>query len=110
MTACLSQTATQASASIVRHNDDLVLATVPLKPGFDRSQLSRFADDYWNLSPAIFRENTGRFLMKLDFSIITDPRQRLIAKEFMYAKLQERLPSIRNNLAQIGRASCRERV
>jgi hypothetical protein len=99
MNACLSQTATQASASIVRHNDDLVLATVPLKPGFDRSQLSRFADDYWNLSPAIFRENTGRFLMKLDFSIITDPRQRLIAKEFMYAKLQERLPSIRNNLA-----------
>ena len=34
-----------------------VLETAPLRPGFHRDQLSRFGDAFWDLSPAVFRNN-----------------------------------------------------
>ena len=44
-----------------------VLATAPLKPGFERSELSKFGDDSWDLSPAVFRNNARRCHITVHF-------------------------------------------
>lgn len=36
-------------------DDRPVLASAPLKEGFDRSCLSRYGDASWDLGPAVFR-------------------------------------------------------
>jgi hypothetical protein len=40
-------------------DDHPVLATAPLRPGFDRDDLSRYGDASWDLGPAVFRETAG---------------------------------------------------
>ena len=49
--------ASMALVSRYRRDDEPVLAAMPLKPGVDPAELSRFGDDRWDLYPAIFREN-----------------------------------------------------
>jgi integrase len=83
---------TDSFASRMRRDDDLVLAIQTLKPGTDEARLSRFADSRWELGPAIFRENTPHSLKTIDFAALDDPLQRLTAKEFIWARLNEPSP------------------
>ena len=78
--------------SRTRRADEIALATHALKPGTDETSLSRFVDDRWNLAPAIFRENVPRSLMTVDFASLEDPWQRLTAKEFIWARMNETSP------------------
>ncbi|HWL19137.1 MAG TPA: hypothetical protein VNS33_05675 [Bradyrhizobium sp.] len=75
-----------------RRADEVVLATHALKPGTEEQHLSQFVDDRWDLSPAIFRENAPRSIMAIDFTTLDDPWQRLTAKEFIWARLNEPSP------------------
>ena len=75
-----------------RRDDELVLATQALKAGTNQTTLSRFGDNRWDLAPAIFRENVPRSLAAVDFAALHDPLQRLTAKEFLWARLNEPSP------------------
>jgi len=77
-------------ASRIRRSDELVLGAMPLKPDTDRTTLSVFGDDRWDLSPAIFRENAHRGEQVLDFSTIADPVLLITAKEYLWARLNAR--------------------
>ena len=48
-------------------NDVPCLATAPLRPGFDRRDLSRYGDASWDLGPAVFRENARRCHVTVHF-------------------------------------------
>jgi integrase len=78
--------------SRLRRDDELVLATQVLKRGTDETTLSRFGDDRWNLAPAVFRENAPHALTAVNFATLYDPVQRLTAKEFIWARLNEPSP------------------
>jgi len=54
--------------------------------------LSRFGDDIWDLSPAIFHVTARRVARKITFAGIVCPVERLTAKEYIFAWLNERLP------------------
>jgi hypothetical protein len=88
-----------ALVSKYRRDDEPVLAAMPLKPGSDPAMLSCFGDDRWNLHPAIFRENLPTTYRTLDFAFIADPLQRLTAKEYLWARLNERRPGYQDRLA-----------
>jgi hypothetical protein len=75
-----------------RRDYELVLATQALKAGTNQTMLSRFGDNRWDLAPAIFRENVPRSLAAVDFTALHDPLQRLTAKEFLWARLNEPSP------------------
>lgn len=93
MTAIAPTTLTETWAiSRTRRADEIVLATHALTPGTDETSLSRFVDDQWDLAPAIFRENVPRCLMTVDFASLEDPWQRLTAKEFIWARMNEASP------------------
>ena len=79
-----------ASASRYREQGDCVLSGRILKPNSDRSTLSRFGEDRWDLSPAVFRENVHRGDLVIDFGPIGDPAQRLTVKEYLWARLNPR--------------------
>ncbi|MDE2353328.1 MAG: hypothetical protein KGL66_15685 [Alphaproteobacteria bacterium] len=85
--AALRQDTSPALVSLHRRDDELVLGGMTLKPGTDRSGLSRFGDDCWMLSPAVLRENAHRGEQTIDFRIIVNPAQRLTAKEYLWARL-----------------------
>jgi len=78
--------------SRMRRDDELVLATPMLKPGTDETTLSRFGDNRWDLAPAVFRENAPHALTAINFATLDDPVQRLTAKEFIWARLNEPSP------------------
>lgn len=78
--------------SAFRSADDIVLASMPLREGTDRSCLSRFGDDVWDMDPAIFHMTARNAFRTIDFGGITCPVERLTAKEYIYAWLNERLP------------------
>ena len=88
-----------ALVSKYRRDDESVLAAMPLRPGSDPAMLSRFGDDRWNLHPAIFRDNLPTTYRTLDFTTIADPLQRLTAKEYLWARLNERRPGYQDRLA-----------
>ncbi|MET4260860.1 hypothetical protein ABIC09_005825 [Bradyrhizobium sp. S3.12.5] len=80
-------------ASQMRCGNERVLTRMALKPGTDETRLSHFRDDRWDLAPAIFRENVSQYVTVIDFTSLTDPLQRLTAKEFIWARLNEPSPS-----------------
>ena len=67
--------------------DATILSGRRLQPGTIRSELSVFADDVWDLNPAVFRRNGER--VRLDFSRF-GPAFRSTAKEAIYARLNVR--------------------
>ena len=75
-----------------------VLATAPLKAGFDRRQLSTYGDDRWDLSPAVFRNNARRCHLTVDFSIIHDLQHARTLRQFLYARLNFDIPGTRSRL------------
>ena len=78
--------------SAIRSQSDIVLCSMKLKEGTDRETLSRFGDDVWNLDPAIFHVTARNAFRTIDFTDIACPVERLTAKEYIYAWLNERLP------------------
>jgi len=76
--------------SQVRGDNDIVLAGAALRSGTDPARLSRFSDDCWDMRPGIFRDNVRRSFQEIDFLAIPCPAERLTAKEFLYAVLNER--------------------
>lgn len=90
MTATNLAPATTSSA--IRSQNDIVLCSMRLKEGTDPQMLSRFGDDVWNLDPAIFHVTARNAFRTIDFTGIACPAERLTAKEYIYAWLNERLP------------------
>ncbi|WP_223568940.1 integrase [Agrobacterium tumefaciens] len=90
------------SAATVPHEQELdlrpVLASVPLKPGFDRSNLSRYGDANWDLGPAVFRENARRCHVTINFESVEHTGVREALREFLYARLNADLPGHRKRL------------
>ncbi len=76
-------------------DDRPVLASAPLRPGFDRAELSRYGDPNWDLSPAVFRDNARRCHMKVHFGPIDDAGVREALRAFLYARLNVGLPGHR---------------
>lgn len=54
-------------------SDCLVLTRAPLRARYDRLALSRYDDEHWDLSPAVFRENTRRCHCTVRFDALPDP-------------------------------------
>ena len=75
-----------------------VLATAPLKPGFDRADLCRYDHPSWDLGPAVFRENARRCHVTVHFGAIDDPAMAAALREFLYACLNVDLPGYRRRL------------
>ncbi|WP_292053724.1 hypothetical protein [Mesorhizobium sp.] len=57
-----------------------------------REALSRFNDDIWDMEPAIFHVTARNAFRTVDFSGIVCPSEKLMAKEYIFAWLNERLP------------------
>ncbi len=64
-----------------------VLKDAPLRPGFDRRDLSRYGDERWDLNPAVFHGNAGRSRSKAQFGEIADPTVEEAMRAFLYARL-----------------------
>ncbi len=94
--------AATASASTIRANDEVVLASMKLKEGTDRAALSRFGEDVWDLDPAIFHVTARNTFRTIDFRGIACPVERLTAKEYIYAWLNELLPDRATRLRPLG--------
>lgn len=79
-------------------DDRPVLASAPLKKGFDRSCLSRYGDASWDLGPAVFRENARRCHVTVHFGSVEDIGTREAVRELLYARLNVDLPGHRKML------------
>jgi hypothetical protein len=75
-----------------------VLATAPLRFGFDRHDLSRFGDASWDLGPAVFRENARRCHVTVHFGPVPDPTVARRLREYLYARLNVEIPGFRSRL------------
>ncbi|AZO59404.1 MAG: integrase [Mesorhizobium sp.] len=75
-----------------------VLASAPLKPGFDRDTLSRYGDPSWDLGPAVFRENARRCHVTVHFGSVEDVSVRETLRELLYARLNVDMPGHRKKL------------
>jgi len=80
----------ERAVSRLRADDDIVLASMPLRDGADRETLSRFSDDVWDMAPAIFNMTKNSF-QTVNFSAIPCACERLLAKEYIYGWMNERL-------------------
>lgn len=74
-------------------NSRPVLPTAALRPGFDRSGLSRYGDDKWDLNPAVFRENVRSSDATVDFSVVDDPKIAEALRDYLYVRLNTDLPA-----------------
>lgn len=79
-------------------DDRPVLASAPLKKGFDRSCLSRYGDASWDLGPAVFRENARRCHVTVHFGSVEDIGTREAIRQLLYARLNVDLPGHRKKL------------
>jgi len=69
-----------------------VLSSIPLRSGYDRNKLSRYGDDCWDLTPAVFRENARRCHCTVIFGSLADPVAAEAMRAYLYARLNVRLP------------------
>ncbi|MGZ8282291.1 MAG: hypothetical protein ACXWUN_04975 [Allosphingosinicella sp.] len=94
----MTASATANAATAPRHDDRPVLASAPLRPGFDRRNLSRYDDPSWDLGPAVFRENARRCHVTVHFGSIADPAIAEVMRAYLYARLNVDLPGHRPRL------------
>ncbi len=93
------------SALLQPNADAVVLGSMPLREDIDRGNLSRFGDDIWEMAPAVFNTRLCGSTLALDFTVISCPTERLLAKEYIFARLNVRLGSKR---LQLNPASARD--
>lgn len=84
--------AAATGSSAIRSESDIVLCSMKLKEGTDRDALSRFGDDVWDLDPAIFHVTARNAFRTIGFTDIACLVERMTAKEYIFAWLNERLP------------------
>ena len=94
----MTAAATANAATAPRREDRPVLAAAPLRPGFDRRDLSRYNDPSWDLGPAVFRENARRCHVTAHFGSIDDPAIAAVMRAYLYARLNIDLPGHRPRL------------
>ena len=80
-----------AQQSLYRLASDVVLASMPLVDDTDRMTLSKFEDDHWEMRPGVLQSRGRNFTSKIDFTVIDCMDERLTAKEYLYAALNERM-------------------
>lgn len=76
-----------------------ILESVPLKPHYDRDSLSRYEDSFWDVSPAVFRENVRRCHVTVNFDSVEDLGVREATREILYAKLNISIPGHRKRIS-----------
>jgi hypothetical protein len=64
-----------------------VLPHAPLQAGYNRAELSRYSDDYWNLTPAVFRQNARHCHCTVKFDKLSDPAIATMMRAYLYARL-----------------------
>lgn len=69
----LTQAPTPAPASVHLKDDQGVLDGLRTHPRKRTEPLPLFGEDYWNLSPAVFRENARRCHCSVDFKHQSEP-------------------------------------
>ena len=69
-----------------------VLSHSPLRAGYDRAELSRYADEFWDLTPAVFRENARRCHCTVKFDTLPDPGLATMMRSYLHARRNVRLP------------------
>jgi hypothetical protein len=74
--------------------------SVPLRPGCNRADLSRYGDPTWDLSPGVFRDNARRCHVTVHFSSIEDPAIADALRQFLHARLNVDLPGHRPGFSQ----------
>jgi integrase len=75
-----------------------VLESVLLRRGHKRTDLSRFEDPTWDLSPAVFRENAAVSNATVHFDRFTEASVERTLREFLYARLNFNIPGHRTRL------------
>lgn len=75
---------TAADQGVLPGPGTLVLATRPLRPGTGAAALSRYADDRWNLTPAVFAQHADA--ISLNFTAVV-PRYRHLVKTLTWLLL-----------------------
>jgi hypothetical protein len=68
---------------------------MPLREDVDRAYLSLFGENVWEMTPAVFNERSRCSTLAIDFSAISCPIERLLVKEYIFARLNIRLGSKR---------------
>lgn len=94
----MTAAATANAATAPLYDERPVLASAPLRPGFDRRHLSRYDDPSWDLGPAVFRENARRCHVTVHFGSIGDPAIAEVMRAYLYARLNIDLPGHRPRL------------
>lgn len=69
-----------------------VLPHAVLRPGYDRAELSRYGDAFWDLTPAVFRQNARRCHCTVKFDTLSEPAMAAMMRAYLYARLNVRLP------------------
>ena len=69
-----------------------VLSHTPLQDGYDRAKLSRYGDEHWDLTPAVFRPNARRCHCIVKFDTLPDPALATMMRAYLYARLNVHLP------------------
>jgi hypothetical protein len=93
--------AASSRSAITIPDDRPVLVNAPLRPGFDRDELSRYGDATWDLGPAVFRENTRRSDTRVDFGSVRDPIIADAIREYVYARLNFDLPGYKTRSSPV---------
>lgn len=98
MLARIDATVALPASRYVRDGDG-VLAGLVIRSGVPKASLPLFGEDLWDVTPAVFRENARRCHCSVDFAQLSDPAQRITAKEYLYARLHEPEGGLRPRLA-----------
>lgn len=75
-----------------------VLISAPLRSGFDRTDISRYGDTTWDLSPGVFRDNARRCHVTVNFGGIEDPLIADALRQLLYARLNADMQGHRSPL------------
>lgn len=90
------------AASVIAFDARPVLERAPLRPGFDRNQLSRVGDMRWDLWPALFRTNAQRTCCSVDFAAVEEPSVIPTLKAFLYVRLNHEATGLRRPCPPVG--------
>ena len=84
--------AVRTAHGIEEHSTWPVLSHSPLRAGYDRAELSRYADEFWDLTPAVFRQNARRCHCTVKFDTLPDLALATMMRAYLYARLNVHLP------------------
>ena len=83
--------AARSACEIVDRSAWPVLCHTPLQAGYDRAELSRYGDEHWDLTPAVFRQNARRCHCTVKFDTLSDPDMAAMMRAYLYVRLNVHL-------------------